>query len=156
MNRKWFTMLAITSLLLGGVAVFKVNAAATAKGSPRGQVLQRVVSELELTPEQIGKIKTELRSEKEAIVALLSRLHESKKTLRETIQAGTDEKAIRAAAAKVAEVDADIAVQRAKVRAKLAPILTAEQIEKVKQFEEKADEFVINAIKSIGQRLDQK
>jgi Spy/CpxP family protein refolding chaperone len=73
--------------------------------------------------------------------------------LRETIQSGSDEAAVRSASKKVAEVEADLAVQRAKLHAKLKPILTADQLEKIAAFEEKLDNLAVNAIRSMGEKI---
>src|SRR5262249_4666675 len=110
---------------------------------------------LELTDEQISKIKAELRAEKENIVPLLEKLHETRKGLRETIQSGGNEAAIRAAHAKVADVEADLAVERAKLHNKIVPSLTEEQIGKAKAMEQEMDDFVMQVIKMIGERLEQ-
>lgn len=155
MKTKIFLTIATAAVLtLGGLTVAKLNAAPDS-GRPfgRGQILQRVVSELQLTDEQIAKIKAELRSEKEAIVPLLQKLHETRKDLRETIQSGGNETTVRAAHVKVAAVEADLTVVRARLHGKIAPILTDEQIAKAKAFEQKMDDFVIQVIKTIGERL---
>jgi Spy/CpxP family protein refolding chaperone len=156
-NKKLLAIAAAVAVLFGGFAVVKVRAAAEEKARPfRGAVLQRIISELNLDKEQIDKIKGELRAEKEALTTLLTGLHETRKNLRETIQRGGSETDIRAASAKVAGVEADLAVERAKLHTKIAPILTVDQIAKVKTFEEKADDFVIKALKQVGERLEQK
>ena len=156
MKRKLFIAAAVGALLIGSAFfVTKLNASESGQRFGGGTILKRVIAQLNLSQEQISKIKTELRSEKDTIVPLLERLHTSRKQLRETIQSGADEKTIRAASAKVADVEADIAVERARLHSKIAPILNDDQIVKIKTFEEKADDFVINAIKAIGQKLEQ-
>lgn len=146
------TLLAATLITVSGILY--ANAAPSA-GGPHGrpQIWQRIISELDLSKEQIEKIKAELRSEKENVAPLLTRLHETRKELRGTIQSDGDEKAIRAAHAKVADVEADLAVQRAKIRARIVPHLTEEQLQKMKAMEEKLDEVAIQAIRNLGQRL---
>jgi periplasmic protein CpxP/Spy len=55
--------------------------------------------------------------------------------MRAVVEADTiDENAIRAKAADVAAVEADMAVLGAKVRAEILGLLTPEQLERVKQF----------------------
>src|SRR5687768_13729325 len=132
MKNKFLIAIAVAAVLtLGGLAIVRVNAAETGKRvGARGPVLQRIASELQLTEDQIGRIKTELAADKDTIVALLKRLHEARKGLRETIQSGADEAAVRASFAKVSEVESDLAVQRSKLHAKIGPILTDEQIAK--------------------------
>jgi Spy/CpxP family protein refolding chaperone len=84
---------------------------------------------------------------------MLQKLHETRKGLRETIQSDGDETAIRAAFGKVAEVEADLAVERAKLHKKIKPILTDDQIEKAKEIEAKIDDFVFDALSHLGQKL---
>lgn len=143
------------AITLSGVAFY--SNADGERRAPHGRpaIMQRVISELDLSKEQIDKIKGELRSEKENVAPLLKRLHETRKGLRETIQAGTDEKAIREAHSKVAEVEGDLAVQRAKIRAKIVPHLTEEQIQKMKKIEAKLDDMATDAIQNFGKRLEE-
>jgi Spy/CpxP family protein refolding chaperone len=160
-NKKLFALATAIAVLFGGFAVVKVRAAAEEKAARQapfrgGAVLQKAIAELDLKAEQIDQIKATLRGEKDTLVTLLKQLHETKKNLREAIQSGGTETAIRAASAKVAAVEADLAVERGKLHSKIEPVLTDEQIGKVKAFEEKVDDFVIKAIKSIGDRLEQK
>jgi Spy/CpxP family protein refolding chaperone len=46
-----------------------------------------------------------------------------------------------------------LAVERLKLYGKIAPILTAEQRQQISEFEQRADEFVDNAIDRIGDAL---
>jgi Spy/CpxP family protein refolding chaperone len=154
-NKTLFTIATIATLTIGGFAAYSLKAAPLGGGKP-GQrpIMQRIMSELDLSEDQITKIKGELSAEKENIKPLLLQLHETRKSLRETMQANGDEAAIRAAFAKVADVEEELTVQRAKIRSNISPILTEEQQNKLKVIEEKMDEFVINAIKNIGSRLE--
>ena len=142
------------ALIVGGAIVLKTQAQSAGVLAGRGPVLQKIVKGLGLSEEQITKIRTELRAEKETLVPLLKNLHETRKGLRETIQNDGDETAIRAASAKMAAVQADLAVERAKLRVKIAPVLTEEQLLKIKRFEEKVDDFVLNALQNFGEGLD--
>ena len=107
MNKKLLlSLLAATAITVGGIVTY-ANAAPGRPGvHGRHQVMHRILSHLDLSEEQIGKIKSELRSEKENFAPLLRKLHEARKELRETIQEGGDEDAIRAAHAEVAAVEA--------------------------------------------------
>jgi Spy/CpxP family protein refolding chaperone len=156
MKTRTFLLTAATALIVaGGFTVAKLRAdEAGVRGPMRGAILQRVIKELNLSEEQIAKVRTELKSEKDNLVPLLKQLHETRKGLRETIQGGGDEAAVRSAHGKVAKVEEELAVERAILHRKIAPILTPEQIEKVKAFESKADNFVIEVIKNLGQRLE--
>ncbi len=50
-------------------------------------------------------------------------------------------------------VEADLAVECAKLYGKISPILTADQLAKVNEFQQRADDFVDGAIAVIGKRL---
>lgn len=157
MKKTFILVLAAAAVIgAGGFTAIKVHAGVQKpRAGFRGPVMQKIIDGLQLTDEQVDKMKSEIRGEKETLVPLLKQLHETRKGLRDVIQSGSDEAAIRAAAAKVAAVEADLAVERAKLHTKIAPILTDEQILKVKAFEEKVDDFVIKALKTFGENLEQ-
>jgi len=60
---------------------------------------------------------------------------------------------VRAASARVAEVQADLAVERAKLHGRISPILNAEQLSRLKVFQQKVDEFLDRIIETVGERL---
>ncbi len=154
---KLLALSAAAVIAVGGILIFNAHAApgAAGPGPGRGPIFKRIIEQLELKDEQLEKIKAELRAEKDTIAPMLKQLHETRKSLRETIQAGGDETAIRASFSKVAEVEADLAVERAKLHKNIKPILTDEQIEKAKEIEAKVDDFVFDALKTLGERLGQ-
>ena len=151
---KWLIGIIAAALIVGGVLILKTQAQPNGGLTGRGSILQKAIKELGLSEEQITKIKAELRAEKETLVPLLKSLHETRKGLRETIQSDGNETAIRAASARVAAVQADLAVERAKLRGKIAPVLTEEQLLKIKKYEEKVDDYVFNALRNFSNRLD--
>ena len=141
---------------VGGIFVVKAHAVerVAAQRVARGHLLERAREKLGLTDDQVAKIKTELKGEKETLKGLVSRLHDARVGLRETIQASdANESSVRSASAKVAAVEADIAVERLKIYGKISPILTPEQREKVHEFQGRLDDFLDNAINHIGDRL---
>ncbi len=156
MNKRFFLLTAAIAVTLVGFTVYKVHAAQSERAARAG-VLQRIVKGLDLSEDQIEKIKTELRAEKETLVPLVKNLHQSRTALREAIHAkDATETSVREAASKVASAESDLAVERMKISAKINPILTAEQIEKVKEFESKADEAFFGILKRIGEALEKK
>jgi Spy/CpxP family protein refolding chaperone len=81
-------------------------------------------------------------------------LHDARKNLREAIQAGdANESSVRAASAKVARAEADLAVERMKVFGQISPVLTGEQRQKISEFAQRADDFADNLIAHIGDGL---
>jgi len=152
---KWLAMTMAAAIAVGGVTMSRARAAETAplRAGP-GRFLTRAIEKLGLSPDQVAKIKTKLNGEKDTLTGILCSLHDTRIGLRETIQkSGASEMEIRAAAAKVAAVEADLAVERAKLYGKISPILTADQLAKVNEFQQRADDFVDGAIAAIGKRL---
>ena len=140
----------------GGLCVFNTHAAerAGAQRAFHGRLLEKAREKLGLTDEQVGKIKTELKGEKETLKGLISRLHDARVGVREAIQASdANESSVRAASAKAAAAEADLAVERLKVYGRISPILTPEQLEKVHEFQARMDDFLDNAIGHLGDRL---
>ena len=149
----WFIFALAAALTAGGVMTTWAGEPPTGRGRPGRPALARAAEELGLTREQIADIKAALADVKGAVTKLLSRLREARKSLREAIHdANATESSVRAAAKKVGEVEADLAVERFKVYGRLNPILTAEQRDKLKQFEGRMDDFVDGAIKRMGER----
>ena len=143
-------------LAAGGLCVFKVQAQERVAGPGRfrGQLLERAKEKLGLTDKQVMKIKTELKGEKETLHDLISKLHQGRVDLRNAIRApDASETTVRAASAKVAEVEANLAVERLKLYSRISPILTPEQREQVRQFQSRIDDFLDNAINRVSEKL---
>jgi periplasmic protein CpxP/Spy len=153
---KWMVITMATGATAGGLIVFKMQAAESTQSQRplRGQLLQRAKEKLELTNEQITKIKNELNGEAVVLKGLISKLHQTRVALRVAIQASdANESTVRAASAKMAAVEADLAVERLRLFNKLCPILTTEQREMLKELQTKIDDFLDNAIGRMGERL---
>jgi Spy/CpxP family protein refolding chaperone len=155
MNKRFLALVAAMIFFAGGSTTYQAHAAPTDRPG-RGAILQHAIKQLDLKQEQIDKIKAALRAEKATLVPLIKNWHESRKALREAIHApGATEATVREAAKKEAAVESDLAVERLKLSVAIMPILTEEQIEKVKQFEGKADEAIIGVLKRISEVLEQ-
>jgi Spy/CpxP family protein refolding chaperone len=143
-------------LAAGGLTATKIFAAENSAATPaRGKILQRIAEKLNLTADQTLQIKTVLSGEKDSLQPLLATLHDARKKLRMAIQAAdASEASVRAASAKVAGAEADLAVERMKLYGKISPVLTDEQRQKIAAFEQRADEFVDKVIAQIGSGLD--
>jgi Spy/CpxP family protein refolding chaperone len=153
---QWLVIAMAAAVAAGGVTGMKTEAAPGAGPlvQRRGAVLEHVKEKLGLSEEQAARIKAELRAERETIASLLTRLRSARAGLRDTIQQeGATEDTIRAASARVAEVQADIAVERARLHGKISPILTAEQRGRLKEFQQRVDGFLDRVIETIGERL---
>jgi len=144
------------ALTAGGVIVFNSPAAENSQPQGRfhGQFLERAKEKLGLSDDQVAQIKAQLASEKDNLKSLVMQLHDRRAELRAAIQAsGANESSVRAASAKVASVEADFAVERMKLYAKISPILTSDQLAKVQEFQSRLDDFLDTAINRLGERL---
>jgi Spy/CpxP family protein refolding chaperone len=109
---------------------------------------------LNLTGDQRTQIKAVLAGEKDALAPLLAAIHETRKNLRSAIRASdANETSVRAASAKVAAAEADLAVERMKLFGKIAPILTDAQRQQLADLQQHADEFADHAITRLGSGL---
>lgn len=156
-NSKWLVItLAVAAVVAaGGVTLVRARAQdAGAGGFGRGRILAQVKAKLGLSNDQVGQIKGQLSADRGQLTGLLTAWHEARVSLRETIQKpGASEAEIRAAAARVAAVEADLAVERARLYGKISPILTADQLARVGEFQQRVDDLVDGAIMVLGKRL---
>ena len=77
-----------------------------------------------------------------------------RRALRDAIRAESfDESAIRSQAAKVAGLEADLAVQRAHVAHDIRAVLTPEQLQKLKELQVNADVRVDRALARVAKRI---
>lgn len=155
MKKKYLIITLAAAVAVGGLTVLNARAATAGGGRLRGgPIAQRVAAHLNLSDSQKTQIKAELKSEKDTLAKLCGQLHEARKGLREAVRAeGANESTVRTAAAKVAAVEADLAVERLKLHGKIAPVLTADQRQILAEVEARVDDFVTDAIGRIGERL---
>jgi Spy/CpxP family protein refolding chaperone len=152
-TNKWLSITLAAVLNLGGWLMTPSLAADTGT-SANGRFFQRMAQRLNLTDDQKARIKTVLRAEKDTLTSLLGQLHAARMDLRAAIQAnGANETTVRAASARVAAAEADLAVERMKIYGKIAPILTDEQRRQTGDFEQRADDLADGAIARAGERL---
>ena len=151
-----FVLLLAAAIITAALISFNSGAAESAAPQGQGphQWLERAKEKLGLTDQQMADLQAALDAERETAKALVLKLHDARIALREAIQSSTaTESSVRAAAAKVAGVEADLAVERFKLYGKINPVLTSEQRAQVKQFQGKIDDFLDNAIVRLGHRL---
>lgn len=110
-------------------------------GAPRtDRHFKKMATELGLTAQQKQEIKDVFKKERPLVQPLIKQHQAERRTLRTLIQADViDEAAIRAESAKVAAVEADLAVQRAKAGQEIRKLLTPEQVQKFKEIQAKRD-----------------
>jgi len=145
-TNKWLSLTLAAALNLGGWLTTPSLAADTAP-TAHGRFLQQLAQRLNLTADQKAQIKTILRAEKDTRTTLLGQLRAARANLRAAIQAGdANETSVRAASAQVAAMEADLAVERMKIYGKIAPVLTHEQRQQIKDFRPRADDFTDRAV----------
>lgn len=151
---KWIALAAAAITASGLLALNAAPAKAKAEvGGARGQLLQRAKEKLNLTDDQVAQIKSVLKDDKEVLRGLLLQMHEARSGLREAIRTnGATPESVRTASAKVAAVEADLAVERLKLYGKISPILTAEQREKLQQAEAQLDDMIESVINHLGRK----
>ena len=153
MKSKFLAIATATVIAAGGLSSTTLAADAAA-GPVRPRMLQRIGEKLNLTGDQKAQIKSIFRSERDTLAPLLAALHEARENLRAAIRASdANETSVRAASAKVAAAEADLAVERMKLYGKIAPILTDEQKQQLAEMQQRADDFVDNVIARIGSGL---
>jgi protein CpxP len=107
---------------------------------PVGRIFNKMATELGLSSQQQQDVKAVFAKNRPQTEPLMKQLMAERRSLRTLIQADTiDEAAIRAQSAKVAAVEADLAVQRAHVAQQVRAILTPEQVQKFKDLQATQD-----------------
>ncbi|NJD92364.1 MAG: periplasmic heavy metal sensor [Geobacter sp.] len=154
-----FRRLATAVAVIIGIGVMPIVAPAYMggeEGAPAGKHFRKMASELGLSAEQNRAIKDIFKKNRPLAAPLLKQLATERRVLRTLIQAETvDEAAIRAQSAKVAAVEADLAVQRAHGAQEIRKVLTPEQIQKFKAIQEKRDSKLDRFISRSERKLEQ-
>jgi protein CpxP len=99
-----------------------------------------MAKKLALSDQQKAQMKEVFKKNQPQVKPIFSKLIAEKREMRTLIQSGSaDEATIRAQAAKVAGVEADLAVQRAQMVKQFRAILNPAQIEKFKAIQKEKD-----------------
>ena len=145
--------------ILTAVALVPATAPAYIGGDgppPAGNHFKRMAKELQLTPQQKQQIKEIFARNRPQAEPLMKQRMAEHRALRSLIQADTfDEAAIRAQSAKVAGVEADLAVQRAHVARETRAVLTLEQIAKARELQAQRDKKMEERAARFGKRFEQ-
>jgi len=152
MNTKCLIPLLAAAILAGGFLTYGAFAAGDTTPVPqRGQLLLRLADKLDLSADQRTQIRAIIAGDKDTLKSLLSRWHEARVDLRTAIRADQPTEAnVRAAAAQVAGVAADLAVERMKLYGKIRPGLTDAQRAKIGALEQNFDGLADSLIARIG------
>jgi protein CpxP len=149
-----------TKWLMGAatIAALTIGGLALAKDGPteghRPGLLREKFAALSLTDAQKATLKQTLQKHQPTMKPLVDKMVTERQALQDLIHAEKlDESAIRAQAAKVAAVEVDLAVERAKIAQELRPVLTAEQIKKLQEMRSEFRGRLDGARERIGKRL---
>jgi Spy/CpxP family protein refolding chaperone len=110
--------------------------------------------ELGVSQAQKQQIHAVLRESHPTIKPLVAQYVQERRALRKTIHtAPVNEAAIRAQAARVAQIEADLDVKRAYVSERIRAVLTPEQVEKLKQIAGTVDAHVDSILERINEKI---
>jgi protein CpxP len=106
-----------------------------------GWHIKKMMAAVGLSDQQTAEVKNIISQSRTNLEPTLKQLRNERRALRSLIQSESfDEGAIRNQADKVAKLQADLAVERAKVYQSVLKVLSLEQIQKLKEFQEKRAE----------------
>ena len=144
---------AAAALTVGGFFAFLAHADTNEIGLAKGRFAQKL-AQLGATDDQKAQVKVILRKYQPTVGPLIKQVVTERRALRDTIRAETiDETAVRAQAAKVASLEADLAVQRAHVAHEIRAVLTPGQLQKLKDMQTDADARIDGFLHRIANRI---
>ena len=142
--RKIVVTAGIVAVMAGGaVAIFAQGGPGRGAGAlrpgGRGFAAGFALGQLDLSDAQKQQVRDIMQRDREQMRSTMQRLDQAMQAQRAAIdQVPVNEQAVRAAAAQVATVQADLAVAQARVHADIWNILTPEQQTKAKELEQQA------------------
>ncbi|HUJ72712.1 MAG TPA: Spy/CpxP family protein refolding chaperone [Verrucomicrobiae bacterium] len=143
----------VAALTVGGFFAFLAHADTTDVVPAKGR-FKKQLAQLGATDEQKAQVKAILRRYQPTAGPLIQQVVTERRALRDTIRAETiDETAIRAQAAKVASLEANLAVQRAHVAHEIRAVLTPEQLQKLKDMQLTVDARVDGFLHLVANRI---
>jgi periplasmic protein CpxP/Spy len=145
----------VAAATVGGFFAFLAHADTNELGFATGKGRFRMkLAQLGVTADQKAQVKTILRKYQPTAQPLIQQVVTERRALRDTIRAETiDEAAIRAQAAKVASLEADLAVERAHVAHEIRAVLTPAQIQKLKDMQIDADARIDGFLQHVANRI---
>ena len=114
-----------------------------------------LADKLALSDQQKARMKEVFKKNQPQVEPIFTKLINEKREMRTLIQSGSaDEAAIRAQAAKLAGIEADLAVQHAQMAKQFRAILTPEQVEKFKAIQKEKDARFDKFREHMNERFD--
>ncbi len=134
MKKYIIAAIAGTAMLFSGLGF--AQAAKQGGGHERGMFGRRMAQQLGLSDAQQQQIKGILQAEKPNMQPLAQELKQERQQMNALTESGTfDEAAVRAAASKQAQTEADLAVERARMKSHIFAVLTPDQRTKAQEME---------------------
>jgi protein CpxP len=144
----------VAAVTVGGFFAYLAKAGTNDEATCQGGHFGHRWAALGLSSDQKGQVKVVLQKYEPAMQPLMQQLVTERRALRADVQAATiDEPAIRAEAAKVASLEADVAVQRAHIAHDIRALLTPDQIQKFKELQAARDARFDEARQRIANRI---
>ena len=152
-RRSVLIVVAAGAIAVAGLFAGRLSANAIGPHSSRGdfatRVFTRISSSLDLSDDQVGKVKDVLRNHAPEIRVQLQASASAREALHAAMIAQPlDENAVRSAAQQVGATQANGALLFAKIRAEVDPILTAEQKSRIQSFQGKMGQRADKAVQS--------
>jgi Spy/CpxP family protein refolding chaperone len=143
----------VAVLTVGGFFAFLAHADTNEIGPAKGRFAHKL-AQLGVTDDQKAQVKAILRKYQPTAGPLIKQVVTERRALRDTIRAEiVDETAVRAQAAKVASLEADLAVQRAHVAHEIRGVLTPGQLQKLKDTQTDVDARIDGFLHRIANRI---
>lgn len=140
--------------LLGTTLVFAAGEGGGPWAGIRDRIHQRLVR-VGITAEQRDQVRAVLKSFMPEVAPLVKQSIQERKALRDAIRATpVNEAAIRAQSAKVAAIDAELAVKRAQIIEKVRPILTPEQLGELGRMEDEFHSKINDGLGKLGRWIE--
>jgi Spy/CpxP family protein refolding chaperone len=143
----------VATATVGGFFAYLAHADSTENHIAR-RPFARKLAQIGVTDDQKTQVKEILRKFQPTVGPINKQVVAERRVLRDTIRAETiNEPAIRAQAAKVASVEADLAVQRAHVAHEIRAVLTPEQLQKLREMQVDVDTRIDGVFARIAKRI---
>ena len=141
------------AIAVAGLFAGRMSANAFTPSHSRGdfatRVFTRISADLDLSDDQIGRIKDVLRAHASEIKDQLQASGQARQALHALMVAQpVDESAVRAAAQQVGQTQASGALLFAKIRGEVDPILTTEQKSRIQTFQTRMGQRADKAVQS--------
>jgi protein CpxP len=138
-----FLAVAVAAVMVSGAVYGQTAGSSDRSDESAGKVRGRIraaIQSLDLSDSQRTELRGVIKTNAPGLRSVVQQLIAERRTLRGLIQAvPVNEAAIRAEAAKVAAIEADLDVQRAQLSQSIQKVLTPEQVQKFKDLQAKFD-----------------